>query len=267
VDLGLTGKRAIVTGSSRGIGLATALLLLEEGARVLVNGLDEKRLAGALAELRQVSPNVWAKSADVSTSAGVEALFAEADRRLGGLDILISNTGLLRYATPVAEVTDEEWNDVLRVNLRSVQLGAREALPRMKEAGGGAILNASSYAAVVPNVGRGLYAAAKAAVLSLTRTLAAEYAPHGIRVNAYVPGVILTDMTAPVVETNRPAMIDQIALRRFGSPEEVAAPLVFLVSPRASYISGAVLEISGGKLAVQRPEAAWTGRSSDRDSD
>jgi NAD(P)-dependent dehydrogenase (short-subunit alcohol dehydrogenase family) len=257
VDLGLERKRAVVTGSSRGIGLATARLLLDEGARVVLNGLDAERLEGALTELRGVSPHVWAQAADVSTSAGIEALFAEADRRLGGLDILINNAGIFRYGAPLAEVTDEEWDAVLRVNLRGVQLGARAALPRLKEAGGGVILNASSYAAVVPSAGRGIYAAAKAAVLSLTRTLAAESAPHGIRVNAYAPGLILTDMTASVVKTGRPTMIDQIALRRFGRPEEVAAPLAFLVSPRASYITGAVLEISGGKLAVQRPEAAW----------
>ena len=257
MDLGLAGKRAIVTGSSRGIGLATARILLEEGCRVLLNGLDETRLEKALGELQDVSPHVYAKAADVSTPDGVEVLYAEADYRLGGLDILVNNSGLYRFATPLAEISDEEWDEVLRVNLRSVQLCAREALPRMKEAGGGAILNASSFAAMVPSVGGGLYAAAKAAVLSLTRTLAAEYAPHGIRVNAYVPGVILTDMTAPLVERNTVALADQIALRRVGTVEEVAAPLVFLASPRASYITGAVLEITGGKLAVQRPDAAW----------
>lgn len=257
MDLGLDGKRALVTGSSRGIGLATVRGLLEEGCHVLINGLDEGRLEKVLGELQDVSPHVHARAADVSTPEGVRTLFAEADRRLGGLDILVNNTGLYRFATPLAEVSDQEWDDVLRVNLRSVQLCARAALPRMKEAGGGAILNASSFAAVVPSVGGGLYAAAKAAVLSLTRTLAAEYAPHGIRVNAYVPGVILTDMTAPLVERSGEVMADQIALRRVGTVEEAAAPLVFLASPRASYITGAVLEITGGKLAVQRPEAAW----------
>ena len=257
MDLGLTGKRAIVTGSSRGIGLATARGLLAEGCRVLLNGLDETRLEAACTELRTVSPHVYAKAADVSRPEGVEVLYAEADCRLGGLDILVNNSGLYRYETPVIDVSDEEWDEVFRVNLRSVQLCAREALPRMKEAGGGAILNASSFAALVPSVGAGVYAAAKTAVLSLTRTLAAELAPHGIRVNAYLPGVILTDMTAPLVERNAATMADQIALRRVGSPEEAAAPLVFLASPRASYITGAVLEISGGKLAVQRPEAAW----------
>lgn len=257
MDLGLEGKRAIVTGSSRGIGLATARALLEEGCRVLLNGLDETRLERALGELRKVSTHVFAKAADVSTSEGVEVLYAEADYRLGGLDVLVNNSGHYHYATPLAEISDEEWEEVLRVNLRSVQLCAREALPRMKEAGGGSILNASSFAAVVPSVGGGLYAAAKAAVLSMTRTLAAELAPHGIRVNAYVPGVILTDMTAPLVEKSAATMGDQIALRRVGTVEEVAAPLVFLSSARASYITGAVLEITGGKLAVQRPAAAW----------
>jgi NAD(P)-dependent dehydrogenase (short-subunit alcohol dehydrogenase family) len=257
VDLGLDGQRALVTGSSRGIGLATARGLLEEGCRVLINGLDETRLEQTLGELQEISPHVHAQAADVSTAEGARTLFAAADRRLGGLDVLVNNSGLYRYATPVADISDEEWDDVLRVNLRSVQLCAREALPRMKDAGGGSILNASSFAALVPSVGGGLYAAAKSAVLSLTRTLAAEYAPHGIRVNAYVPGVILTDMTAPLVERRGDAMVDPIALRRVGTIEEAAAPLVFLSSPRASYITGAVLEITGGKLTVQRPDAAW----------
>jgi NAD(P)-dependent dehydrogenase (short-subunit alcohol dehydrogenase family) len=258
VDLGLEGKRAVVTGSSRGIGLATARGLLEEGCRVLVNGLDPERLERALGELRQTSPRVHARAADVSTPEGARALFAEAERVLGGLDILINNSGVYRHQTPLAQVSDEEWDRVLRVNLRSVQLGSGEALPRMRDAGGGVILNASSFAAVIPSVGAGVYAAAKAAVLSLTRTLAAEYAPHGIRVNAYIPGVILTDMTAALVEGSAESVTDQIALRRVGTVEEVAAPLVFLASPRASYVTGAVLEITGGKLVVQRPRAAWS---------
>jgi NAD(P)-dependent dehydrogenase (short-subunit alcohol dehydrogenase family) len=257
VDLDLEGRRALVTGSSRGIGLATARGLLEEGCRVLVNGLDEARLDRAVAGLREVSPRVHGRAADVSTPEGAQALFAEADRVLGGLDILINNCGLYRQRTPLAQVSDEEWDQMLRVNLRSVQLCVHEALPRMKKAGGGVVLNASSFAAVVPSVGAGVYAAAKAAVLSLTRTLAAECAPHGVRVNAYVPGVILTDMTAALVEGSAESMTDQIALRRVGTVEEVAAPLVFLASPRASYVTGAVLEITGGKLAVQRPGAAW----------
>jgi NAD(P)-dependent dehydrogenase (short-subunit alcohol dehydrogenase family) len=257
MNLGLEGKRAVVTGAARGIGLATARMLLEEGAHVLVNDIDAPRLQQALDELRQVGPRVAAAAADASAPAGAEQIFAEADKAFGGTDILINNAGVYRHATALVDVRDEEWDEVFQSNLRSVQLCSRQAVERMASVGGGVILNASSFAAVSPTVGGGVYAASKAAVISLTRTMAAEFAPLGVRVNAYIPGVIATDMTAPLIAVNEEKMLEQIALRRFGAAEEVAAPLVFLASERASYISGAVLEITGGKLVAQRPEAAW----------
>jgi NAD(P)-dependent dehydrogenase (short-subunit alcohol dehydrogenase family) len=255
MDLGLKGKRAIVTGAARGIGFATAEVLLEEGARVLLNDLDPQTLNQAMERLRGLP--VTGVAADVSAAADVQRLFAEADKAMGGVDVLINNAGILGPAVPLPDITEELWERMIRVNLISVHLCSREAVKRMSAGGGGVILNAASWAALLPTCGRAVYGATKAAVLNLTRTMAAEFAPLGIRVNAYVPGVIATDMTAPLIEKASAEILEQIALQRFGEPGEVAAPLVFLASEKAAYITGAVLEISGGKLAVQRPRAAW----------
>jgi NAD(P)-dependent dehydrogenase (short-subunit alcohol dehydrogenase family) len=256
VDLGLAGKKVVVTGSTRGIGLAAAQMFLQEGALVVINGLDAARLELALAQLESLG-NVSGVVADASESMGVKTLFRHAEERMGGVDILVNNAGRYTYASPLLEVEEPEWTQTLNTNLRSVLLCSRLAVPMMQKQGGGVILNAGSYAAITPSTGAGLYGAAKAAVVNMTKTLAAEVAPWNIRVNAYIPGVIATEMTAGVLELHRREVVAQIALQRPGTAEEAAAPIVFLASSRASYITGTVLEISGGKLSVQRPSAAW----------
>ncbi len=257
MNLGLDGKRVVITGSSRGIGLAAARLFLEEGAHVLLNGTDRNRLDAAVETLGGSSAALAAAVADVSTKNGSRGLFEAADTQLGGVDILINNAGIYRYGTAFTDLEDAQWEESVRINLESIRHCSAEAVRRMRAQQAGVILNASSYAAVTPSAGAALYAALKSAVLSLTRTMAAECAPHGIRVNAYIPGVIETDMTAELREANGPAMRAQIALARFGTADEAAAPIVFLASERASYITGTALDISGGKLCVQRPDAPW----------
>ena len=153
--------------------------------------------------------------------------------------------------------TDEAmWDKTMDTNVKSVYLGARIAFRSMKDRGG-VILIASSFAAVFPSVGSGAYAATKSAVTSMIKTLAAELAPYGIRVNGYIPGVINTDLTRPVISVNGEAMKQAIAMQDFGQPEDVAWALAFLASGYARYITGTTLEISGGKMGVQNPAKAW----------
>ena len=153
--------------------------------------------------------------------------------------------------------TDEAmWDKTMDTNVKSVYLGARIAFRSMKDRGG-VILIASSFAAVFPSVGSGAYAATKSAVTSMIKTLAAELAPYGIRVNGYIPGVINTDLTRPVISVNGEAMKQAIAMQGFGQPDDVAWALAFLASGYARYITGTTLEISGGKMGVQNPAKAW----------
>ena len=259
MELGLAGKRVIITGSTRGIGLAAAKLFLEEGARVIINGVDRNRLASAL-ELLKASDEqaeVSGVAADVSTREGAEALFKQAGQQYGGVDILINNAGINKRYPSWSSIKDQEWDETYRVNLKSVHLCSVLAIESMQKQGEGVIVNASSFGSLIPSAGFGLYASTKAAVNCLTKSMAAELAPWNIRVNAYMPGVIETDMNADVIRNNESNLLAQISMRRMGKPQEVAAPIVFLASSQASYITGAVLEISGGKLSIQHPNAAW----------
>jgi len=256
VDLGLAGKVAVVTGSSRGIGRATALLFAEEGVKLVVNGRNQETVEAVVKEVRSRGGEAIGFVGDVSKPEDVSSLFDTAVNRFGGLDIAVNNAGLIQF-TRILDMSLDEWEEVVAVNLRSVFLCSKKAAEVMKERGGGVILNASSFAAVIPSVGAAAYGAAKAAVINFTRTLAAEVAPYGIRANSYVPGVIETDMTAPARARSERVMLDQISMHRFGSPFEMARPLVLLAAPVSGYISGAVLEVTGGKFTVQNPAAAW----------
>lgn len=259
MDLKLQGKRVLITGSSRGIGLAAARLFLQEGASVIVHGVNEARLQETVAGLCEQGTPCCGIAADVSKRDQVKRLFEEVQREFGGIDVLVNNAGIYPHRSPLQETTDEEWDQIMNTNLKSVLMCSQAAVSFMKQQDrGGVILHASSFGAIVPSAGAGLYAAAKAAIINLTRTMSAEYAPWNIRVNAYVPGVVETDMTAQVRQTHQEALVSQIALKRIAKAEEIAAPVVFLASSQASYITGAVLEVSGGKLAVQNGSDAWS---------
>jgi len=258
MDLGLEGKRVVITGSSRGIGFALARAFLEEGARVLLNGLDPTRLEEAQARLSGFGDRVSAVAADVSRRSGVERLFEEIDRIWGGVDVFVNNAAT-HPKSDFTVLAEEQWNELMDMNLKSAYLCAQAAFQRMKnQESGGVILNASSFAALIPAYPYGLYSVSKAALISMTKTMAAEFAPWNIRVNAYVPGLIATEMNAETIAKNGDIALAQIALLRAGEIEEVAAPVVFLASAKAGYITGAALEISGGKFAVQHPKGAWS---------
>lgn len=256
MELGLNHKVVGITGSADGIGLATARQMAAEGCRLMLCDINDVKLQETAAELAGQGVEVLARRVDVTRPQEVSAFVAEGQARFGTVDIWINNAGIYPQKALV-EMTLGEWDRLLAVNLTSVLICIQAVSAVMKKAGSGVVVNASSFAGLVPSAGSGGYAATKAAVLSLTRTFAAELAVHGIRVVSYAPGVIETPMTRAVVDARRESLLGQIPLHRLGSPEDVARAIVFLASDAAGYITGTHLEITGGKLCVQNPELPW----------
>lgn len=258
MNLLLQGQVALITGSSRGIGLAVAEMLAQEGVKVVMNGVNEKRLAEAVSLLNGKNLSVTGIPGDVSDRDTAERIFDDIAKKFERFDILINNAGIYPHGLNMLDMTEQDWDQAVSINLKSIFNCSRLAAQAMITHGnGGVILNATSFGAKMPSWGTLAYAATKAAISNMTMTMAAELAPYEIRVNSYMPGVIATDMTEAVRKENEDLVLAQIAMRRVGQPSEVAAPLVFLASPLASYITGANLEITGGKFAVQNPAQAW----------
>jgi 3-oxoacyl-[acyl-carrier protein] reductase len=173
----------------------------------------------------------------------------------GSLDIWVNNAGIIKYIS-LLDMAEEDWDRLFAVNLKAIYLSARIVKPYMEKSGG-VMLNAASFASVIPSTSSAAYAASKAAVVSLTRSLAAQLAPFGIRVCGYIPGMIETEMAKENIEKNRKAMEGQAALHRLGTVEDLAGPIVFLASDEAKYIAGTCVEVTGGKFCVQDPQTAW----------
>jgi 3-oxoacyl-[acyl-carrier protein] reductase len=248
----LAGKRAIVTGAGRGIGKAIAARFLGEGARVLACDLVAERLLAAAGELGALG-EVHALVGDVADAAFCAQLVAEANDRLGGLDVLVNNAGIA-LVQPFLDHSREAWERTLAVNLTGTFLLGQEAARLMVAQGtGGAIVNMASTNGHVGERGLAAYNASKAGVVLLTKTMAIELAEHGIRVNCVAPGWIQTDLAAE--GGHDPAFVaaylEKIPLRRYGRPEEVAALFAFLASDDASFITGESVVIDGGQLAEE----------------
>ncbi|MHB1394107.1 MAG: SDR family NAD(P)-dependent oxidoreductase [Clostridia bacterium] len=258
MELGLRGKTAVITGGSKGIGYATAKKMAEEGCNISICGTDEKHLEIAVNELKSSGAKCIGNVCDVTKAQDVEKLMNITKEEFGSIDILVNNAGVLKPSL-ISETDEELWDMIISINLKSVFLCSKYAFNIMKEQKKGVILNASSFAANVPSITHAAYGAAKAGVLNFTRTCAAEFAPYGIRVNAYIPGVIATHLTEKMRadENKKGAMLYDIPLNRFGLPEDIASVLVFLASDCSSYITGSAIEISGGKLCVQNAGDAY----------
>ena len=242
----LAGKTALVTGASRGIGRAIALELARRGARVVVNyHTGAQPAAQVRAAIEAHGGQAVAIAADVSQAAEVDRLFAQAEAALGAVDVLVNNAGVTRDNL-LLRMGEADWDIVLHTNLKSAYLCSRAALRGMLRARWGRIVSVSSVIALGGNAGQANYAAAKAGLVAITRTLAREVGSRGITVNAVAPGYVETDMTARLTEPARKQLVDRIALDRLGTPEDVARSVAFLCSPAAAYITGHTLVVDGG---------------------
>ena len=256
---GLAGKRVLVSGGTSGIGLATALRFLEEGASVFIAGLTRTELNAALGVLRQHG-RVQGIACDVSREADAAAMVAAAGEALGGVDVLINNAGTAARQ-PFLSITADQWDQIIAVNLRGMFLVAQAVAKGMVARGSGVIINMSSTNGIGAEEGYAHYNASKSAVLVLTKTMAVELGRHGIRVNALCPGYIRTPLNASIAAGlsapgpggepfDQAYARERIPLGRPGEPEEVAAAYAFLASDDASFIHGTGLVIDGGQLAV-----------------
>jgi NAD(P)-dependent dehydrogenase (short-subunit alcohol dehydrogenase family) len=248
---GLEGKGVLVSGGSRGIGLATAERFLNEGSRVFLCGIEDGEVDAAVKELRDIG-SVDGTECDVSREEEVDRLVAEAEAFLGAIDVLVNNAGVA-WREPFLEIAPERWDRLLAVNLRSQFLVAQRVARAMVEgARGGAIVNMASTNALEGEAGYAHYNASKGAIAMLTRTMAIELGPHGIRVNALCPGKIATRLQADAEDAEYTARFERerIPLGRSGTPAEVAAAYAFLASDDASFVNGELLVVDGGQLAT-----------------
>jgi 3-oxoacyl-[acyl-carrier protein] reductase len=241
----LAGRVAVVTGASRGIGLAVARLLADDGASVVVSGRDADRLAAALKELDAAGAAVLAVAADAARREDAERLVEAARERFSRIDILVNNAGITRDQLLV-RMKDDDWDQVIDTNLRGVFLMTRAVAKVMMRQRGGRIINVASAAGAMGNAGQVNYSAAKGGVIALTKAAARELAHWSILVNAVAPGLIETDMTASIPAASRDALLQQVPLRRAGTPREAAEVVRFLAGDGASYVTGQIIHVNGG---------------------
>jgi 3-oxoacyl-[acyl-carrier protein] reductase len=245
-NLDLTGKVALITGSGRGIGKAIAFKLAAIGARVAVNDLPDAPEAGAaVREIEAGGGAALAVPADVTDSAAVKALIGQIAEKWGGVDILVNNAGIVRESL-ILRMSEDDWDSVMDTNLRSAYLCSKYALRSMMGRNWGRIINMASVAGLVGRMGRVNYAASKGGLIAFTRSLAVEVGSRNITVNAIAPGFILTRLTDALPPEARETVLSRTALKRPGTPQEVAELAAFLASDSAGYITGQVISIDGG---------------------
>ena len=243
--MNLTDKVALVTGGGRGIGRSIALKLAGAGATLVVNDIAETSAQNVAEEVRVMGRPSLAIAADVSSSDDVTRLVERVISDFDQIDILVNNAGIARDQL-LLRMSEEDWDSVLNIDLKSVVLCTKAATRYMLKARRGRIINISSIVGLVGNPGQANYASAKAGIIGFTRTIAKEVASRGITVNAIAPGFIDTDMTKGLVDKQRQELQDRIPLGRLGTPEDVANAVTFLASEDAGYITGQVLAVDGG---------------------
>ena len=247
----LTGRTALVTGGSRGLGRAIAQGLAQAGAALVLNGTDPGRLAEAAAALRSEGHTVHAARFDVTDEAAVVAAFADLDARGIAVDVLVNNAGI-QFRRPMVDLDTADWQRVLDTNLTGAFVVGREAARRMIPRGAGKIVNIGSLTSAAARATVAPYTVAKGGIKMLTQAMTAEWAQHGIQANAIGPGYMLTDMNQALV--NDPAfdgwVVGRTPAKRWGRPEELVGAAVFLSSRASDYVNGQIIYVDGGMLAV-----------------
>jgi 3-oxoacyl-[acyl-carrier protein] reductase len=244
MKIDLTGKVALVTGSTRGIGRAIANTLAACGATVAIVGRDQAKADAVAAE---VGGGAKGFACDISDAAQVQALVENVEKALGGCDILVNNAGITKDNL-MLRMKDEDWNAVLETNLRSAFIAIRAAQRGMMKKRWGRIINIASVVGLIGNAGQANYAASKAGLIGLSKSVAKELASRNVLCNVVAPGFIKTDMTDAMAPDAVAKLSAQIPLARFGTPEDIAGAVAFLASDHAAYVTGQVLTVDGGMV-------------------
>lgn len=247
----LQGKNAIVTGATRGIGLAIARGFLEAGATVTVCGRKQDTVGPAVGELSEHADKVQGVAAHVAKSDEIERLLEAAEAKFGPVNVLVNNAGTNPYAGPIVDSEDWAWEKTMDVNLKAPYMLSRNAAQRMMQAGSGSIINMASIAGLQALPMQGIYSVSKAGLIMLTRVLARECGTRGVRVNCICPGVIKTRLSEALWkdEERAKAYASMKALGRLGTPEEVVGAAIYFASDASSFTTGAILQVDGG-LAI-----------------
>lgn len=247
----LSGKVAIVTGGSSGIGRATAIAFAREGAKVVVASRREKEGQETVKQVQSAGSEGFFIKTDVSKETDVSAMVEKTIATYGHLDYAFNNAGIEQIPTPLVEQTEETFDQIMEINVKGVWLCMKHQIPQMLVSGGGAIVNMSSISGMIGASGLPIYVASKHAVLGLTKSVALEYAKEGIRINAVCPGMIETDLLDRVFANQevKERLIAMHPIGRVGKPEEIAEAVVWLCSDKASFVTGQSLPLDGGYVA------------------
>jgi 3-oxoacyl-[acyl-carrier protein] reductase len=241
----MSNRVAFVTGSSRGIGRATALALQQAGFDIVVASFEVEKNEEVAAEIRAAGGNAITSNLNLTSLDSVRASIADAYKQLGRIDVLVNNAGITKDGLAM-RMKPEDWNLVLQINLTGAFFAAQQVLPAMVKQRSGRIINIASVVGQAGNAGQANYVSSKAGIIGLTKALAQEVASRNITVNAVAPGFIETDMTAVLPQEVRDKMLAAIPLKRMGRPEDVAAAVKFLAGDDAAYITGHVINVNGG---------------------
>ena len=256
MELNLKGKVVVITGGAAGIGRATSIEFLKEGAIVAVCGRRNEKIEKFYTEMSNLGYQVYGEALNIRDCKAVQRFAENIIHKFGKIDIWVNNAGVA-LDKPFWEFTKEEWDNIVETNLEAVWNCTRICARYMMEKESGVIINISSYASKIPIAGGPIYAATKAGVSSLTKSFASELAPYNIRVIGIVPGMINTEISKKNIAENKDKLISNISMKRLGEAEDLAKPIVFLSSDAAGYMSGFDVEITGGKYATQNTDWPW----------